>query len=65
MEQALWRQFHSNFGVKITPLFLLCRYKTWTLNSGLDYGLDYGLDFGLDWTVSSVLALLFKAEYEC
>ena len=24
MEQALWRQFHSNFGVKITPLFLLC-----------------------------------------
>ena len=23
------------------------RYKTWTLNSELDYGLDYGLDFGL------------------
>ena len=24
------------------------RYKTWTLNSGLDYGLDYELDFGLN-----------------
>ena len=24
------------------------RYKTWTLNSGLDYGLHYGLDFGLE-----------------
>ena len=24
------------------------RYKTWTLNSGLDYGLHYGLDFELD-----------------
>ena len=43
------------------------RYKTWTLDSGLDYGygLDYGLTFGLDWTVASVLALLFKADYEC
>ena len=44
-------------------------YKTWTLDSGLDYGLDYGLNyglnFGLDWTVASVLALLFKADYEC
>ena len=34
-------------------------------NYGLDYGLDYGLNFGLDWTVASVLALLFKADYEC
>ena len=41
------------------------RYKTWTLDSELDYGLDYGLNFGLDWTVASVLALLFKADYEC
>ena len=24
------------------------RYKTWTLNSELDYRLDYELDFGLD-----------------
>ena len=24
------------------------RYKTWTLNSGLDYGPHYGLDFELD-----------------
>ena len=24
------------------------RYKTWTLNSGLDYGVDYGLDYGLN-----------------
>ena len=35
------------------------------LDSGLDYGLDYGLNFGLNWTVASVLALLFKADYEC
>ena len=36
------------------------------LDSGLDYGLNYGLNFGLDWTVASVLALLFKADYaEC
>ena len=35
------------------------RYKTWTLDSGLDYGLDYGLN----WTVASVLALPFKADY--
>ena len=41
------------------------RYKTWTLDSGLDYGLDYGFNFGLNWTVASVLALLFKADYEC
>ena len=25
------------------------RYKTWTLDSGLEYGLVYGLDFGI-WT---------------
>ena len=53
------------------------RYKTWTPDSGLDYGLDHGLDYGLDYgqdyelnfgldcTVASVLALLFKADYEC
>ena len=43
------------------------------LDSGLDYGLDYelnyglhyGLNFGLDWTLATVLALLFKADYEC
>ena len=29
-------------------LVLKARYKTWTLNSGLDYGMDYVLDFGLD-----------------
>ena len=34
MEQALWRQFHSNFGVKITPLFLLCSlfWGIWVLD---------------------------------
>ena len=26
--------------------------------------LDYGLDYGLNWTVASVLALLFKADYD-
>ena len=30
-------------------------YKTWTLDSGLDYGLDSGLDYGfnfeLNWTL--------------
>ena len=44
------------------------RYKTWTLDSrldyGLDYGLNYGLDFGLGWTVNSVLELLFKEDFE-
>ena len=36
------------------------------LDYGLNYGLDFGLDFGLDWTVASVPALLFKADYaEC
>ena len=33
--------------------FLWGRYKTWTLDYGLDFrldsGLDYGLDFGLDY----------------
>ena len=24
-------------------------YKTWTLDSGLDYGLHYRLDYGLDY----------------
>ena len=49
------------------------RYKTLTrdpgldcgLDCGLDYGLDYGLDFGVNWTLDSVLALLFKADFEC
>ena len=52
------------------------RYKTWTLDSGLwtldyglnyglDYGLDYGLNFGLNWILASVLAMLFKADYDC
>ena len=27
------------------------RYKTWTLDSGLEYGLDYGLNFGLDFVL--------------
>ena len=35
------------------------RYKTWTLNSGLDYGVDYGLDyglnFGLDFGLNSIM----------
>ena len=45
--------------------YLLSAKGRWTLDSGLDYGLHYGLNFGLDWTVASVLALLFKADYEC
>ena len=28
-------------------VFKAGRYKTWTLNSELDYRLDYGLDFGV------------------
>ena len=35
------------------------RYKTWILNSGLDYGLDYGLDI---WTGPHVLEL-FRASH--
>ena len=46
------------------------RYKTWTLDSVLDYGLDY-MDWTKDWIMDSildligqwsVLALLFKAD---
>ena len=37
----------------------VCRYKTWILNSGLDYGLDYGLDI---WTGPHVLEL-FRASH--
>ena len=33
------------------------RYKTWTLNSGLDYGLDYRLDSGLDLVFWNFLGL--------
>ena len=37
------------------PGFLLGRYKTWTLDSGLDYGLEYGLDFGLGFGLDSIM----------
>ena len=44
-------------------------YKTWTLDSGLDYELDYGLDYeleyglgyGLDFGLDSKLTLRFQA----
>ena len=32
---------------------LLGRYKTWTLDSGLDYRLDYGPNSGLDFRLES------------
>ena len=47
-----------------TP-YLVGRYKTWTLDSGMDHGLEYGLDYGLDFGLDSVLVLPFKEEYEC
>ena len=40
------------------------RYKTCTLDSGLDDGLDYRLNFGLGWTViSSELAVYRRVFY--
>ena len=39
------------------------RYKTCTLDSGLDDGLDYRLNFGLSWTVISSEVAVYRRVF--
>ena len=53
---------HQKCGIICEMLDLLTgmgRYKSWTLDSGLDYELNYGLHFGLDFGLNSRTNLMF------